>query len=382
MKRLAFRFFLLVHFLIYCLVSLVLFIVNLINKKNKSGIAALPYYPKGWPGGEDRIGYWEKYFKDNGIKYDVYWAWDAGELMNYFKNDRNENVISVYYLYFKLLIRRVKLFKKLLGYKTIWIQRAAIPLFPFKRAYYEKILVKFHPNVIFDFYDADYESNYNIVMESVQIAKKVTVASIFLKEQYLKNNNNTEIIRFAIKTENILPKKNLNADIVRIGWMGSPENALHLLYLKEVLKEIENNYPDVLFSFVCRSMPDLGLNKIELFSFNDKNFNYYEWLSRLDIGIVPFWGESDRVKAKISMKSLEFMAAEVPMVCSPYVHSDMLVDRVSFMLAFSHTWYECISNLIINKSLRINMGIQAKKVFYEYHTYSVVLPDLIKVLYS
>jgi hypothetical protein len=89
----------------------------------------------------------------------------------------------------------------------VWVQRSIIPVFPFKHAYFEKVALKFNNSIVYDYYDADYESNYKLIMETVKLAKKVTVASIFLKEKFRQINKDTNFVRFSVDTEKYLKKQ-------------------------------------------------------------------------------------------------------------------------------------------------------------------------------
>lgn len=341
----------------------------------------LPYYPKNWPGGEDRIASWKSHFESRGIRYTVLWAWEDWELVHYQKALNNGNYVKVYFLYFKLLFRRSLQFLELRNYKTIWVQRAYIPVFPYKHARFEKLLKLLKYNWIIDFYDADYESNYNLVMESVSYASGVTVASKYLYDKYKNFNSNVHFLRFAIDTQNFLPTPTKVNNIVKIGWMGSPGNARNLVLMQEILSEIERKFDNVIFSFVCRDLPKLNLSKFEKHSWGNFDFNYYKWLSEVDIGIVPFMETTERTKAKIAMKSLEFMAYGIPMVCSMYVHSDKLVHNESFLLAHDiNDWYLHIERLVTDPIFRLKIGNSAKDVFMKHHSKLITFNELYFVL--
>lgn len=338
----------------------------------------MPYYPKNWPGGYDRIVAWGKYFEVDDVKFDVFPAWSEDELKFFLKCEETRNEIGRYRIYLVIYFRRIYTIFKLRNYKTVWVQRAYIPLFPFKSGVIEKLISKIHPNVIYDFYDADYESNYKLVFDTVSNANKITIASRFLENKFKEINSQVYFVRYTVNTEKFVNKR-VESEILKIGWMGSPENAEQLIKIADQLKKIEEEYPNVIFSFVCRDLPELGLKNIQVFKWADRGFNYYDWLSGIDIGLVPFILETDRVRAKISMKSLEFMAAEIPMVVSPYVHSDML-NHTNCQIARPEDWYTIIKSLIEDSKKRANYGSIAKMVFEKYHTYDSVYPILKKVL--
>lgn len=329
----------------------------------------MPYYPIEWPGG-DRVTAWKNEFENKGYKVEIFNAWSNKEIENLFQYKKNNNDFKLYVLYFKLLFRRVSIIKRIYRFETIWIQRAFIPVFPFKKSYYEKYLSKIHNHVVYDYYDSDYESNRQLVFETVEYANQVTVASQFLKDKFINTNNDILFLRYCINTSKYEKKTNFKSDskTIKIGWMGSPSNSIHLNTIANQLREIENNYPNAVFSIVCRVAPDLGLKNAEYLNWDIKGFNYYEWLKDLDIGIVPFIGEGDRIKAKISMKSLEFMYVGIPQITSLYVHSDRLLDGINGFISNEDEWYIKIEKLILDEELRHKFSVSLSQEFEKYHT--------------
>lgn len=284
-------------------------------------------------------------------------------------------------MYFKLLLRRSLIFNQLLSKDIIWIQRNMIPLFPFKKPYYERLLGKYHNNVIYDYYDADYESNFNLVSETIKIANKVTVASKYLESYHSQNNPNIYFLRYCIEDKLYIQRKGNKDGVVHIGWMGSPENAIHLSQIVNQLKKLEKKHRNVVYSFVCRDLPELDLENLEINSFEDSTFNYYEWLSNIDIGIIPFFGESERVKAKISKKCLEFMACEQIVVSSPWVHSDVLINDINgFIVNKKEDWFGVLNNVMNNYPENLDFGKKASLSYNENHKKERLLNPLIQFL--
>jgi glycosyltransferase involved in cell wall biosynthesis len=352
------------------------------RKKSKStALLFLPYTPSKWPGGEDRMASWKPYFKNDGINCTIHWAWEREEIENFYEAEKSGNSKYKYKLYYKLLFTRIKILFRVRNYDTIWVQRAWVPAFPFKHAYFEKLISRIHPRVIYDFYDADYVHNQTLVDETAQYAYRISVASNHLYQYFVKLNTNTVFLRFAIETQSFVPKIQTDNNKVIIGWMGSPDNALRVKEIAEVLKFIEQKFDYVWFSFTCRNMPDLGLNRVIINRWGENNFDYDNWLANIDIGIVPYIEPTETAKAKIAMKGLEFMANGVSMVVSPYILSDKLVHQKSCLIAESENeWKECLSMLCENEPLRNQIGLEAKQVFEKYHTFSQVYNKLKEVL--
>jgi len=348
------------------------------NKKIKQSILALPYTPRDWPGGYDRMDAWADLFRKEGYTYEVEYAWNKNDSLLFDKS--NHLTRTKYKIYFKILFARLKLLGAIGQYEHVWVQRAFIPMFPYKDAYFDKLLSKIHPHVIYDFYDADYEANYNLVMSTVLLANKVTVATEYLRAKFITHNTNTFLLRYAIDTSSFVAKNTNGENQLKIGWMGSPGNAKNLLAIASQLEKITSEFPNIIFSFVCRDMPSLKIQNMELLCWGNDNFNYFEWLSSIDIGIVPFINPDERTKAKISMKGLEFMASGTAMCCSEFIHSDKLINGRSYTLVKENEWYEALKNLITNQALRLSIGKEAKKVFDAYHSYPKIYADFLAIL--
>ena len=152
-------------------------------KSDKYKVMALPYYSENYPGGHSRIADWEPYFTNDGIVYDVYWASNSEIFL---KNFYSGKPLVRYRFFFKVLSSRVKLISKINNYDAIWIQRAFVPFYPFKKPFFEELICQLNPNVTIDYYDADYESNYKLTIDSAKFANKVSVASQHLNNYFKK----------------------------------------------------------------------------------------------------------------------------------------------------------------------------------------------------
>lgn len=376
--RILYYSFVLQHAIVITLLHILL---PFLKKRRKGeGIAALPYYPKDWPGGKDRIAAWKPLFEKEGIRYDLFPCWTNENITAFFEAERKESHLERYKIYYRIYFSRIKTLFKLKNYEAVWVQRAYTPLFPFKHAYYEKLLRRIHDNIVYDFYDADYESNETLVFETVRAGDKITVASEFLRSKLEPYNENIDFLRYSIDTAGFKPHKRIDQNTIKIGWMGSPGNAMQLTLIKEQLQKIEMDFPNVVFSFTCRELPELGLNRFLVQKWGDEGFDYYEWLANLDIGIVPFIEQTDRVKAKISMKNLEFMVAGIPQVSSPYVHSDKLENGTSCLISQPEEWYDNLRKLIEDSTLRTLFSEKSTQIYLDYHSYEVVYPRLKKIL--
>ena len=118
------------------------------------GIMALPYYSEHYPGGHSRIGDWKVFFNSDQVEFDVFWASESNFFLKAFYS---KNPFLRYWFFLRVLQSRISCISKLNCYEAIWIQRAFIPFYPFKKDKFESLITRIHPNVIIDYYDADYE---------------------------------------------------------------------------------------------------------------------------------------------------------------------------------------------------------------------------------
>ena len=165
-----------------------------------------------------------------------------------------------------------------------------------------------------------------------------------------------------------------------IGWMGNPGNALNLKKLEKVFQKIETNFKNIEFHFLCSDLPKLNIQNLKSFSWDKKNFDYYEWISKIDIGISPYFGNSDRLKAKPAMKTLEFMASNIAVVSSIWGSFDKMKDKEDILIADSdQDWYDSLSKLILDKDFRIKIAKNGNTKQKEFHSYEKQFLDLKKI---
>lgn len=364
------------------LIILVLRCFTFLIKPTKTNhkIAALPYYPKNWPGGHDRIANWSRFFEEDNLTFSVFWGSNDSELNKFYFS---QNEFKRYFLFYLCLFRRSFLFLKLLHYNTIWIQRAYIPYYPYKKPYFETLLSKYHPNVIFDYYDADYISNYDLTIESVKAANKVSVSTFFLKDKFSPFNKNTFLLNMTIDNSKIVVRdsSNQNNQNIRIGWMGNPNNVKHLQTIKKSLQYLSERFDYVSFHFLCRELPELNIKNLHSYTWETPNFNYNDWLSTIDIGIIPYIGDSDRLKAKSAMKTLEFMAGKTAIVTTEHGMFSGMKHNHHFLLASTENdWSLHLATLIEDQNTRNKLAENGYQFFLQNHTYENNYLALKKIL--
>jgi glycosyltransferase involved in cell wall biosynthesis len=162
--------------------------------------------------------------------------------------------------------------------------------------------------------------------------------------------------------------------------MGSPSNSIEIFEIKESLIKVQQLYSNVIFLFICNNFQNIPNLKYQVIPWNESTF--YSTINSFDIGIVPISHSANKhLKGKVAMKSLEMMVTGIPMVCSLFGVSDMLVNGENALIVEDEgEWEIKIIELIENEVLRKKIGISARETFDKYHSYNSQYQTIKKVL--
>jgi hypothetical protein len=349
------------------------------QENQKKRILALPYYPLNYAGGHERIGDWKNAVEAHGVAFEIHWASDE---KFYKSHGLSTNPWKKYRFFFTLTWRRLSMIKRLHRYDAIWIQRAFVPFFPFVNAVFEKA-ISAHGNVTYDFYDADYLSNLNLVNETIQVAKKVTVPNNFLADYCKKYNAKTHYVPFSFNYSRYPQKKydERSDNDVLIGWAGAPGNFENVKKIGNQLVQIENEFPQVRFLFVCREKIDVGLRRVAYTKWGDEGFDYMQTLGKFDIGINPMVKVDERTKAKTSFKCMEYMSLGIAFFTSPHgIPNGIKHNESGIIVEHNQDWYAEIKDLLQNPKKIEELGVNARKLIENEHDYFKNTPILLDVL--
>ena len=349
------------------------------QENQKKRILALPYYPLNYAGGHERIGDWKNAVEAHGASFEIHWAADE---KFYKSHGLSKDPWKKYRFFFALTQRRLSIIKTLHHYDAIWVQRAFVPFFPFVNAVFENAIAA-HGNVTYDFYDADYKSNHNLVKNTIEVAQKVTVPNTFLQEFCSKINANTFKVPFSFNYSKYPIhdyQSKSNSDVV-IGWAGAPGNFENVRQIGNQLVQIENEFPQVRFLFVCREKIDVGLNRVTYTKWGDEGFDYFQTLNTFDIGINPLLKDDERTKAKTSFKCMEYMSLGIAFLTSPHgIPNGIKHNENGIIVDNNQEWYKEIKSLLQNPEKIEELGSNARKLIENEHDYFKNTPILLDVL--
>jgi glycosyltransferase involved in cell wall biosynthesis len=333
------------------------------------------------------------YFKENNFE------WEISEIITE-KDDKifynKGNYILKAYVLLKSLFIRLKDLKRVNQFDIVFIQREALSI---GSSYFEKQFFK-RNKVVFDFDDSIWlldtspenkkfsflknpeKTKTNITHSHVAIA-----GNTYLSDYAKQYNKNTIIIPTTIDTNFHIPKPELrNKNKIVIGWSGSISTIKHFEMLVPVLKQIQNKYANQVEFHVIGQGTYIN-NEIQVVSKNWSSKTEVDDLNAIDIGIMPL-PDNEWVKGKCGLKGLSYMACGVATIMSNVgVNSEIIEHgKNGFLADNEQDWYNYISQLIENKTLRQQLGNNGRETVVNNYsvnahkdTYLRVLKSLIKL---
>ncbi len=225
-------------------------------------------------------------------------------------------------------------------------------------------LLKQNPNLVFDYDDAVYlnsEIDTNFILAKSRL---VIAGSQDLKDYAKSFNENVVVIpssipmhRFDLYRDKF---EHFHDSQIVIGWIGSQSTLQYLEILKEVFEVLAKKYRLrlKLIGVGTEKSPIPPRRNLEIIT-----VPYYSEEEMIchalsfDIGVSPL-KEIRAVHGKTGLKVLIYMAAGVPAICSPTGGNlEVVKEGVNgFFASNSEEWFEKLSLLIGDKSLREHMG--------------------------
>ena len=189
-------------------------------------------------------------------------------------------------------------------------------------------------------------------------------------------NANVRMVESSVDTDAVRPKQHDEHWPVIIGWTGTLlDGTGYLAIMRNVMQRLDQRFP-VAFRVVSNRPFDAGG---AAWVSNRRWTLEGEWenLHSFDIGVMPL-PDDEFSRAKEGYKLKQYMAAGIPVVCSPVGQNTKLVqDGVTgFFAATEEEWVEKLALLVGDWQLRARMG-EAGRAFVEQHySLRIVAPRL------
>ena len=281
------------------------------------------------------------------------------------------NFISKLFILFKSVLIRLRDCLRFRNYDIVFIQREA--------SFFEKCAFKSGSYVIFDFDDSIWLADTSPgnqrwewvkkpakFFDNVKYAHIVMAGNAYLAEKAKTMNQNTLIVPTTIDTDFHKPMPELrNTNSVLIGWSGSISTVKHFELLLPVLIKLKARYKEKL-KFKIIGQKNYVSTELEVESVEWSEENEVRELNTLDIGIMPLPDDA-WANGKCGLKGLSYMACGVPAIMSEVGVNKEIVKHGTngFLAENDYEWFNMLCELIENKELRLEMGLNGRKTVVE-----------------
>jgi glycosyltransferase involved in cell wall biosynthesis len=167
--------------------------------------------------------------------------------------------------------------------------------------------------------------------------------------------------------------------IVKLGWIGGTATVAYLDLVRDALETIGASHECARLKLVSDVFPKLQSLPVEkkLWAEADEAADVADF----DIGLAPLT-DDPWARGKCGLKTLQYMAASKPVVCSPVgVHREMVRHGVSgFWAAGRREWIEALARLIGSPEERERMGAAGRKILDERYSLARNAPAFVEAV--
>lgn len=214
----------------------------------------------------------------------------------------------------------------------------------------------------------------NVFKRAFKQADLITTTNQYLASKlaghagsFWNRGKKVKVIRNMLNLKIWKPLPLVKDDKVRIIYQGGWSHFKDWQIVRPALKKIMDEHKNVVLLLMGQtyegSLMDLDKDRIERYDWMDvEAYPYMFRTLNADIGICPL-EKSEFNLCKSELKWEEYSALEIPSICSQYGPYSIAVDHgtTGFLAKNEKEWTEYLDSLIRDKSLRIDMGKQARK---------------------
>lgn len=221
----------------------------------------------------------------------------------------------------------------------------------------------------------------------VRGAQTVIAGNDYLKAWAARVNPNTVVIPTSIELNDypvLLPRRNAPDEAAPIiGWIGTRVNLMYLETLRGALAQIGQTVQgsqSPRLKVVCDAFPDIQGIALEkkLWTLAEEPDD----VRSFQIGIMPL-PDDIWARGKCGLKLLQYMAASVPVICSPVGVNQVIVkDGVNgFTASTEAEWVDRLKCLLADAALRARIGQAGRAAVEADYSTTINAPKFISALF-
>ena len=365
------------------------------NLKRKRIIVICPYPVGHVPGQRLKFEQYLQSWRNDGfdVKVQAFWGESSYRILY-----ENGNFLYKIIGAIKGIIKRIFGLYSIKKANLVYLFQEAVPFGP---PVFEELIHKSGIPIVYELDDLifkPYSSSANPFMyrlrsiwgpkkieKIITISKQVIVSNNYLKTYAKQYSSNVTVIGPTVDMKKYQAiKRTSNSKEVVVGWSGSPSTAHYLLYLTDVLRELQRTE-----NIIVRV---LGAPKLQI---PGVNIDVREWsseteiieLSSMDIGLYPLRDErfasngtysessgnlqprlADQwAMGKTGGKVIQYMACGIPVVAQRIGNNLNLIDdgQNGFLASTTDEWISILRQLIHDPNLRKKIGENGRNMVNE-----------------
>jgi glycosyltransferase involved in cell wall biosynthesis len=270
-------------------------------------------------------------------------------------------------------------------------------IFPFPWPALEKMLIRRHPKVIFDFDDAIHIGHRDTAMTKypwiyrlkygpglngmLRYFNHVIAGNRTLGEHALQFNSHVSIVPTVVDLDQYEYRSpRPSDDVFTIGWVGSRSTSPYLLEMEPALRQLSEAHPGKI-RFRLYGHPQRKLNLPNFESLPFSLASEIEDLRTFDIGIMPL-PDNDWTRGKCAFKAIQYMALGIPTVTSPVgMATELIQHNVNgFWARTLREWFESLNRLVTDAELRRRFAEEGRKTIEAHYSLQTWGPRVAELL--
>jgi hypothetical protein len=338
-------------------------ILKVLQKKYDIGL--YPYTQNGSDGYTRRFEEYFMFLKEDGLSYNVFDICSN----DYVISKMNGSAIERYDFFRFILKKRFSQTLKIRYCKSAFIHRNLFPFYhDLKFPFLEKLAFKLCDNIVIDYWDSVWLYNPLLIEKTVQYCHKLSVVNQFIYEHFSKIKIPKVIFPIGVNLNRYIVKPTYaysHEGSFTFFYTGLPGNVQRMLArLDPVIVELSKTLKLRLL-LVSREKVEHPNIEVEHHLFDEKTF--FLLLTKADIGIYAV-DNSEESNGKMAMKVLDYFAAGLPCIASPYGVTPNAINKVH--LLFAETVEEWIYNMLLlykDCNYRETLGKAGHEMMLEHH---------------